>query len=170
MLQAMWSLISKITSLWKAHQKIVPVNTVIVDQSTYARNAMLPYTLTVSRTIIHETQNSLHCFLLEVLIMYTQPLFSEKFRHSIIVSLASPVFPSSWKPAFFSPITFLGLVRCVNHVNIRCNRSNFQQKLFGPNSVFIFWPAIGHWQLKLPPNISGTKIQKFKVLRFLNFI
>ena len=33
------------------------------------QNAMLPYTLTVSRTIIYETQNVLYCFLPEILIM-----------------------------------------------------------------------------------------------------
>ena len=69
MLQKMWSLISKITFLWKANQNIVTVNTGAVDQSIYARNPMLPNTLTVSRTIIHETQNLLYCFLPEVLIM-----------------------------------------------------------------------------------------------------
>ena len=62
-LQALWSLIPKITSLWKAHQNFVVVT---VDQSIYARNAMLPYTLTLSRAIIHETQN---CFLADVLVM-----------------------------------------------------------------------------------------------------
>ena len=67
MLQALWSLIPKITSLWKAHQNILTVNTVVVDQSIYARNAMLPYSLTVSRTIIHVKQNLLYCFLPEVL-------------------------------------------------------------------------------------------------------
>ena len=67
MLQAMWSIIPKIISLWKAHQNIVAVNTVVVDQSIYDRNAMFPYILTISRTIIHETQNSLHRFLPEVL-------------------------------------------------------------------------------------------------------
>ena len=41
----------------------------VVDQSIYARNAKLRYTLTVSRTTIHETQNLLYCFLPEVLIM-----------------------------------------------------------------------------------------------------
>ena len=66
MLQPMWSLISKIISLWKAHQNIVALNTAVVDQSIYARNAMLPYTLTASRTIIHEPQNLLHFFLPEV--------------------------------------------------------------------------------------------------------
>ena len=68
-LQAMWSLIPKIKSLWTAHQSIVAVNTVVVDQCIYVRNVMLPYILTVWRTIIHETQNVLYCFLLEVLIM-----------------------------------------------------------------------------------------------------
>ena len=63
--QAMWSLIPRIISLWNAHQNIDAVNTVVVDQSIYARNAMLPYNLTVSRTIIHETQNLLYCFLTE---------------------------------------------------------------------------------------------------------
>ena len=48
---------------------IVIVNTVVVDQSIYSRNAMLPYIPTVSKTIIHETQNLLYCFLPEVLIM-----------------------------------------------------------------------------------------------------
>ena len=69
MLQPMWSLIPKITSLWKAHQNIVTVNTVMIDHSIYARNAMLSYTLTVSRSIIHETQILLYYFLPEVLIM-----------------------------------------------------------------------------------------------------
>ena len=55
--------------LVKGNHNIAAVNTVVVDQSIYARNAMLPYTLTVSKTIIHETQNLLYCFLLEVLIM-----------------------------------------------------------------------------------------------------
>ena len=55
--------------LVKGTSKYVLVNTVVVDQSIYTRNAMLPYTLTVSRTIILETQNLLHCFLPEVLIM-----------------------------------------------------------------------------------------------------
>ena len=44
------------TSLWKKHQNVVAVNTVVVDQSIYARNAMLLYPLIVSRTIIHVTQ------------------------------------------------------------------------------------------------------------------
>ena len=48
---------------------IVTVNTVVVDQSIYSRNAMLSYIPTVSKTIIHETQNFLYCFLPEVLIM-----------------------------------------------------------------------------------------------------
>ena len=69
MLQAMWSLIPKITSLWKAHQNIVAVNAVVVNQSFYARNPMLPYTLTVSKTIILETQKLLYRFLPEMLIM-----------------------------------------------------------------------------------------------------
>ena len=30
--------------------------------------------------------------------------------------------------------------------------------------------AIRHWQLKLTPITSGTKIQKFEVLRFFGFI
>ena len=68
-LQAMWSLIPKITSLWKAHQNIVAVNAVVVNQSFYARNPMLPYTLTVSKTIILETQKLLYRFLPEMLIM-----------------------------------------------------------------------------------------------------
>ena len=63
------SLIPKITSFWKAHQNNVVVNTVVVDQSIYARNAMMPYTLIVLRTVIHETQNLLLSFLSEVLIM-----------------------------------------------------------------------------------------------------
>ena len=69
LLKAMWSLILKITSFWKTRQNIVAVNSVVVDQSVYARNAMLPYTLTLSRTIIHETQNLLYCFLPEVIII-----------------------------------------------------------------------------------------------------
>ena len=60
-LEAVWSLIPKITSLWKACQNIVAVNSVVVDQCVYATNAMLSYTLTLSRTIIHETQNLLYC-------------------------------------------------------------------------------------------------------------
>ena len=63
MLQAVWRLILKLRSLWKAHQNFVDVNTVVVDQSIYARYAMLPNTMTVSRTIIHERQNLLNCFL-----------------------------------------------------------------------------------------------------------
>ena len=37
---------------------------------------------------------------------------------------------------------------------------------------FLFFAsAISYWQLKLPPNISGTKIQNFEVLlRFFSFI
>ena len=79
---------------------IVTVNTVVVDQSIYSRNAMLPYIPTVSKTIIHETQNFLYCFLPEVLIMYTQPPISEKLRHFINVSLAyfwSSVIPENLK-------------------------------------------------------------------------
>ena len=68
-LQEMWSLITKIKFLWKVHQNVFAVNTVVVDQSIYTRNAMPPYSLTVSRTIIQETQNLLHCFLPEALIM-----------------------------------------------------------------------------------------------------
>ena len=100
MLQEMWSLITKITFLWKAHQNVVAVNTVVVDQSIYTRNAMLSYTLTVSRTIIREKQNLLYCFLPEALIMETEQLeiFLENFRDFVIVSLPSLIFCSSWKP------------------------------------------------------------------------
>ena len=69
MFQAMRSLIPKITYFLKGHQNIVAENTVLVDQSISARNAMLPYTLTVSSTMIHETQNLLYGFPPEVLIM-----------------------------------------------------------------------------------------------------
>ena len=55
-------------SHWSFHKNIA-VNTVVVDQSIYTRNAMLSCTLTVLRTIIHETKNLLYCFLPEVLIM-----------------------------------------------------------------------------------------------------
>ena len=55
MLQVMWSLIPKITSFGKIQQNIVAVNTVVVDQTIYARSGILPYTLTLLRTIIHET-------------------------------------------------------------------------------------------------------------------
>ena len=48
----------------EAHQNIAAINTLVVDQSIY----VLPYTLTFSSTIIHETQNFLYCFLREVLI------------------------------------------------------------------------------------------------------
>ena len=65
----MWSLIPKIISLWKAHKNIVAVNTVVVNESIYARDAMLPYTLSVLKTTIHKTQKLLYRFLPEVLKM-----------------------------------------------------------------------------------------------------
>ena len=68
-LLAMWSLIPKIILLWKAHKNIVAVNTVVVDESIYARNAMLPYTLSVLKTAIHKTENLFYSFLPEVLTM-----------------------------------------------------------------------------------------------------
>ena len=126
MFQTIRNVTPKMTFFWKAYQNIVAANTMVVDESIYATNEMLSYTVTVSGTIIHETQNLLPYFLLQILIMYTQPLFSEKIRHFIIVSLASLIFHSFSKSAVFSPIILLGLVRCVNLVTICSNSSNFQ--------------------------------------------
>ena len=52
---------------------------------------------------------------------------NKKFRHFINVSLAS-LWSSvvSENLQFFSPIIFLGLARCVNLMNIRYDRRNFQ--------------------------------------------
>ena len=42
------------------YERHIKINTVVVDQSIYARNAILPSSLTVSRTIICETQSLLY--------------------------------------------------------------------------------------------------------------
>ena len=62
-----------------AYQNIIAVNTMLVDQSIYGRNAVLPYTLTVLRTIIPETQNFFYCFLSDVLVwaMSAQGYFAD---------------------------------------------------------------------------------------------
>ena len=70
------------------------------------QNAMLPYTLTVSRTHLWNTKRIV-LFPTGNTDNVNQPLFSEKIRHFIIVSLASPVFRSSLKPAVFRPYCIL---------------------------------------------------------------
>ena len=172
MLQTMWSLVPKIISLWKAHQNNVAVNAVAIYLCRNCNVALRPDRF--------KDYHSWNIKLYRYLIVSFPPANANNVNedtiftinlltHFINVSLASiqsSVVPE--KLQFLSPIVFLGLLRCVNLVDIRCKRSNFQYKIIWTKFRFYFLTslsAIGN--LSCHPIFLGLKHKNSKFRDFL---